>query len=51
LFLSKKRRKQAAAIRLLPSTKAWFFTIKYNNNAAFSSIEGYRSKLPNDCLI
>ena len=38
-FLSKKSKKQAAAIRLFPSTNAWFFTIKYNNIAAFSSMD------------
>ncbi len=43
LFLSRKYRKMVAAIRLFPSWKEWFFTMKYSRLAAFSWIDGYSS--------
>jgi hypothetical protein len=38
----RKKAKAAAAIRLLPSLRAWFFTTNYSRLAAFSSTLGYR---------
>ena len=43
LFISKNKANNPAAIRLFPSEKEWFFTMKYKRFAAFSSAEGYKS--------
>lgn len=45
LFFCKNNRNHAVPIRLLPSTKEWFFTIRYSRSAAFISKLGYKSIL------